>query len=319
MATERLLTLSARPAFDCRGTVTITFSKTNSAITVNYSHTPFHRTVGEVYDLFKPPPPPPRAVSKQKAPGSARKSDTPRRKRAATGADGEPVPKKPRPRPKKGAKNQLSQAELVPMTEGFASANGMTTAIDAADHVALAALSAATTGDLVPNSGAAPQPKNNTASLNVSPEEAARRRETATNKLIEAGIDPATLNADQFSIFSNQSPEVQTESLNMLAKYGAERLHIVHPAKKDSPRLPAGQPDAESIASGSVNPHRLANDSASDNLGADNSAAETNGAPKTKTPQKAKAGAKSRVFCFNCKLSKFKASREHIQIRQSSI
>ncbi len=205
------------------------------------------------------------------------------------------------------------------MTEGFASANGMTTAIDAADHVALAALSAATTGDLVPNSGAAPQPKNNTASLNVSPEEAARRRETATNKLIEAGIDPATLNADQFSIFSNQSPEVQTESLNMLAKYGAERLHIVHPAKKDSPRLPAGQPDAESIASGSVNPNRLANDSASDNLGADNSAAETNGAPKTKTPQKAKAGAKSRVFCFNCKLSKFKASREHMQIRQSSI
>ncbi|OAA80877.1 Fungal transcriptional regulatory protein [Akanthomyces lecanii RCEF 1005] len=246
----------ARPAFDCRGTVTITFSKTNSAITVNYSHTPFHRTVGEVYDLFKPPPPPPRAVSKQKAPGSARKSDTPRRKRAATGADGEPVRKKPRPRPKKGAKNQLSQAELVPMTEGFASANGMTTAIDAADHVALAALSAATTGDLVPNSGAAPQPKNNTASLNVSPEEAARRRETATNKLIEAGIDPATLNADQFSIFSNQSPEVQTESLNMLAKYGAERLHIVHPAKKDSPRLLAGQPDAESIASGSCSKER---------------------------------------------------------------
>ncbi|OAQ96876.1 hypothetical protein LLEC1_04844 [Akanthomyces lecanii] len=308
----------ARPAFDCRGTVTITFSKTNSAITVNYSHTPLHRTVGEVYDLFKPPPPPPRAVSKKKAPGSAKKSDTPRRKRAATGADGAPAPKKPRSRPKKGAKNQLSQAELVPMTEGFASPNGATTAIDAADHVALAALSAATAEDPVPSSSAAPQQKNNTASLNVSPEEAVRRRETATNKLTEAGIDPATLNADQFSIFSNQSPEVQAESLKMLAKYGAERLHIVHPAKKDSPRPPASQPDADSMASGSVNPNRLANDSASDNFGPDNSAAETKGAPKKKTPQKAKAGAKSRVFCFNCKLSKSKASHENMQVKQSS-
>lgn len=240
----------------------------------------------------------------------------PRRKRAATDADGQPAPKKPRSRPKKGAKNQLSQAELVPMTEGFASANGTTTAIDTADHVALAALSAATAGDPVSGSGAAPQPRNNTASLNVSPETAAARRETAINKLVEAGIDPATLNADQFSIFSNQSPEVQTESLNMLVKYGAERLHIVHPAKKDSPQPAASQPDAESIASGSVNPSRLANDSASDHPGADNSATETNGASKTKTPQKAKAGAKSRVFCFNCKLSKNKASHENLKARQ---
>lgn len=201
------------------------------------------------------------------------------------------------------------------MTEGFPSANGTTTtAMDAADHVALAALSVATAGESLPNSGAADQPKNNTASLNVSTEEAARRRETATKKLTEAGINPDTLNADQFSIFSNQSPEVQAESLNMLVKYGAERLHIVHPAKKNSPRPLPSQPDDESIASGSVNPNRLANDSAGDDAGADTSAAETNGA--SKTPQKARAGTKSRVFCFNCKLSKSKASQQKMHVEQ---
>ncbi|TQV96558.1 hypothetical protein V2A60_003053 [Cordyceps javanica] len=305
----------ARPAFDCRGTVTITFSKGNSAITVNYSHIPFHRTVGELYDSFKPPPPPPRAVTKKKALGSAKRGDTPRdtprRKRAVTGADGELAPKKPRSRPKKGAKNQLSRAELLPMTEGFATthANGTTvTAMDAADHVALAALSAATATESISNNSSAETTLNNTASLNVSPAEAARRRETATKKLTEAGIDPATLNADQFSIFSNQSPEVQTESLNMLVQYGAERLHIVHPAKKDSPRPAPSQPATESMAASSVDADVGANNSAKDNAVANVSAVETNGT--SKTPKKSKAGTTSRVFCFNCKLSKSKCSKE---------
>ncbi|KAM3515270.1 hypothetical protein MY11210_001163 [Beauveria gryllotalpidicola] len=294
----------ARPAFDCRGIVTISFSKGNSAITVNYSHTPFHRTVGEQYDLFKPPPPPPRVATEKKTPGSAKKRDTPRRKRAATGPDGEPLPKKPRKRPRKGAQNQLSQAELVPIADNGTSVS----AVDAVDQVALAALSAATAEETVPNNGAVEIVQNCTASLNVSPEEAVRRRETATKRLTEAGIDPATLSAGQFSIFSNQSPEVQTESLNMLVKYGAERLHIVHPAKKDSPRPAPSLPDAESMASGAVNPNRLANDSASEDAGAHVSATEAT--VKSKTPSKAKAGTKSRVFCFNCKLSKSKCSKD---------
>lgn len=256
--------------------------------------------------MFKPPPPPPRAVTKKKAPGSAKKSDTPRRKRAATGPDGAPTPKKPRPRPKKGAKNQLSQAELLPITDGFSSADQASTltANDAADHVALAALSAATSSEQAPNGHASEAPKNNTASLNVSPEEAARRREIATNKLTEAGISPDTLTVEQFNIFSNQSPEVQKESLNMLVKYGAQRLHIVHPAKKDSPRPSASQPDAESIASGAVNPNDLANDSGCDSPAVNATAGASNG--DSNTPQKVKRGTKSRVFCFNCKLSKSK-------------
>ncbi|PMB71193.1 hypothetical protein BM221_003660 [Beauveria bassiana] len=273
---------------------------------LEYSHKEldFLSRVGEQYDLFKPPPPPPRVAPEKKTPGSAKKRDTPRRKQAATGPDGEPLPKKPRKRPRKGAKNQLSKAELVPIADDGTSVS----AVDAADQVALAALSAATAEETVPNDGAAETAQNSTPSLNVSPEEAVRRRETATKRLTEAGIDPATLSAGQFSIFSNQSPEVQTESLNMLVKYGAERLHIVHPAKKDSPRPAPSQPDAESIASGAVNPNRLANDTASEDADAGVSAAEATAQPKT--PSKAKAGTKSRVFCFNCKLSKSKCSKD---------
>lgn len=70
--------------------------------------------------------------------------------------------------------------------------------------------------------------------LNLSPSEAARRRDEANRKLSEAGIDPATLSTEQFDIFSNQSPDLQGESLAMLVKYGAERLRIVHPNKDSS-------------------------------------------------------------------------------------
>lgn len=35
------------------------------------------------------------------------------------------------------------------------------------------------------------------------------------------------------NIFANQSPELQKDSVAMLAKYGAERLQIIHPNNKD--------------------------------------------------------------------------------------
>lgn len=67
--------------------------------------------------------------------------------------------------------------------------------------------------------------------LNVPPAEATRRRETAIRLLTEANVDPATLSEEQFSIFANQAPDLQKESLTMFVKYGAERLRIVHPTK----------------------------------------------------------------------------------------
>lgn len=190
--------------------------------------------------MFKPPPPPHSSLPKKRAPGSAKKSDAPRRKRPATDTNGGSVPNKRSKKPKSGAKNQLSQAELVPMTdEDLATTNGGSVVMmgEPSDHIALAALSAAVSTESgshapVPSTEKCSTAKNNTASLNVSPEEATRRREVATTKLTEAGISLSSLSDDQFSIFSNQSPEVQAESLKMLVEYGAERLHIVHPAKK---------------------------------------------------------------------------------------
>jgi hypothetical protein len=70
--------------------------------------------------------------------------------------------------------------------------------------------------------------------LNLPPGEAARRRETAIRLLSESNIGPETLSAEQFSIFANQSPELQQDSLTMLVRYGAERLRIVHPTKDAS-------------------------------------------------------------------------------------
>ncbi|RYP55042.1 hypothetical protein DL768_000358 [Monosporascus sp. mg162] len=69
--------------------------------------------------------------------------------------------------------------------------------------------------------------------LNLPPAEAARRREAAVSLLTSKGVDPATLSAEQFYIFANQTSQAQEASLEMLAKYGAARLRIVHPDDKD--------------------------------------------------------------------------------------
>lgn len=174
----------ARPAFDCRGTVTIAFAKSNRKITVKLEHTPFHKTVAELADLFKPPPPPvpEKPPRKRKAPVVGEQNG-----QAA-------APKK---------KRKKNPAHADDPTKPRASAAGTTTAAEDA-HDPL---------------------------LNLSPSEAARRRDEANRVLTEAGIDPTTLSAEQFDIFSNQSPDLQKESLAMLVKYGAERLRIVHPNK----------------------------------------------------------------------------------------
>lgn len=213
--TTRLLA-PARPAFDCRGSITIAFAKSSRKITVKLEHTPFHRTVAELAELFKPPPPPvpERPSKKRKAPaapapegggenGEAAATPAPKKKRKKNApanpddpdAPATATPKPKKPRPSRAKKNKAA-------AEGGAEA-------------------AAADGG--------PDPL-----LNLSPSEAARRRDEANRKLSEAGIDPATLSTEQFDIFSNQSPDLQGESLAMLVKYGAERLRIVHPSKDSS-------------------------------------------------------------------------------------
>ncbi|KAI0146351.1 hypothetical protein GGR57DRAFT_478931 [Xylariaceae sp. FL1272] len=68
--------------------------------------------------------------------------------------------------------------------------------------------------------------------IHVSPAEAARRRLVAIELLTGQGIIPSSLSTEQFGIFAHQHPNLQSTSLDMFAKYGAERLRIVHADEK---------------------------------------------------------------------------------------
>lgn len=87
--------------------------------------------------------------------------------------------------------------------------------------------------------------------FNVSAEEAARRLHVARALLADAGVNPDTLSEAQMNIFANQSPDLQKDSVAMLAKYGAERLQIVEPNEKEK----AGPGQPTSAAAGSISDH----------------------------------------------------------------
>ncbi|PNY26598.1 ATP-dependent DNA helicase II subunit 1, partial [Tolypocladium capitatum] len=226
-------TLMGRPAFDCRGRVKISFTRGSRCISVKYDHTPLHWTVAEAAELFRPPPRPVPAPDprKQKTP---RKQGSGRTKRDLRAQD-----ENGNPRKRKKKNDGQAQAQAVagehaqqPLTEltqnGWAAhdlANGGVADGSAADEA---------------QAGRGPGPTSVTRSLpiNVSPEEAARRRDFAVKLLSNAAVDPDSLSTDQFNIFANQSPEHQNESLDMLVKYGAERLRIVHPDNRDGSASP---------------------------------------------------------------------------------
>lgn len=218
----------ARPAFDCRGSITIAFVQNSRMITVKLEHTPLHKTVAELAELFKPPPPLPRAEVGRRKEGESNRRKTQaangvgngedgsrkKRKKKSTNpddpaAEGEQAPKPKRARPSKARKSE--GADIQAQTEA-----------------------------------------QQNALLNLSPSEAARRKDEATKKLRDAGIDPETLSTEQFDIFANQSPDLQTESLAMLIKYGAERLRIVHPNKDNAPPPDGAAPANDATPNGST-------------------------------------------------------------------
>ncbi|KAJ4425168.1 hypothetical protein N0V82_000223 [Gnomoniopsis sp. IMI 355080] len=203
----------ARPAFDCRGSVNIAFVRNSRMITVKFEHTPMHKTVAELADIFKPPPPPTRAVI------AARKDRESRKRKTPAGEDGEDGENSAKKKRKKKPANPED-----PTAEGHAPKPKKKRTSRSKKR-----------GDAAKTAADAPDD----AVLNLSPSEAARRRDEATRKLSDNGVDPATLSQEQFDIFSNQSPELQNESLAMLIKYGAERLRIVHPNKDNVSSDPA--------------------------------------------------------------------------------
>ncbi|RYP89641.1 hypothetical protein DL770_004219 [Monosporascus sp. CRB-9-2] len=209
----------SRPAFDCRGTLSIAFSKSRRAVIVQYDHTLLHKTVGQLVELLAPAPVP--------APVNGMSTRTPKAKRPPP-AEGEEGSRKKRA----GKKGKAPEAPMA--VEGASAADSQ---------------QAVQSG---PENGATPQSSTvqGPGFLNVPPAEAARRRETAVSLLTSKGIDPATLSAEQFNIFANQAPQLQEASLEMLAKYGAEKLRIVHPDDKDQ----AGSASSTSVQAQSATP-----------------------------------------------------------------
>ncbi|ETS82805.1 hypothetical protein PFICI_04681 [Pestalotiopsis fici W106-1] len=275
----------SRPAFDCRGTLSISFSKSSRAIVVKYEHTPLHKTVAELVERLLPTLPPPPVPN----------VNTPNVSRSA---------KAKRPPPTDGEESSRKKPKKKKKKKGT----------DDGDEAAQ------------PGSQATSQPPEETSSgsqppsaLNIPPLEAARRREVANNLLMERGIDPATLSEEQFSIFSNQAPNLQEASLDMLAKYGAERLRIVHPDEK-GPSAPASSTPAQQVSVGD---------------GTDSASATATETPtKKRKPRAKKSDAvvvedagdegpavasaskrdrKTRGTCNTCKLAKRKCTKEHPQ------
>ncbi|KAI0175743.1 hypothetical protein GGR52DRAFT_570733 [Hypoxylon sp. FL1284] len=197
----------SRPAFDCRGTLMISFSTSARGVVVKYNHTPIHKTVAQLVELLAPALPPVPARN-----GNVASQRTPRAKRPPPAESEEGSSRRKRQK-KKGEAPEAPMGEVPagePSNEGDqGSQDGVAPQNSASDNLHF------------------------TSNLSVPPEEAERRRTIAINLLKGRDIDPVTLTTEQFNIFANQAPDLQTASLEMLAKYGAERLRIVHPDEKD--------------------------------------------------------------------------------------
>lgn len=290
------------------------------AISIKYEHTPLHRTVGELAELYKPPPPQypepaPEKLKTPKAPKAPKAPASTRKRRASGKAPNEGGPS--RKRQKKGGKGEEQTASSRASVAAQQSLDllGIQNASQNGNHTQAYTGDGSAVNQTLPNQdanqpsagGALPFP------INVSPEEAARRRDTATAILAEAGVNPESLSAEQFNIFSNQSPELQKESLNMLVKYGAERLRIVHPQNKENSALATTStpstpvPTTQATPSGPVTTNELALQSQVGGQGSAVGPADTDVQMEDGTPTRSKRGqGKSRVACSQCKTRRVK-------------
>jgi hypothetical protein len=224
--------------------------RSTKTIDVKYEHTPLHKTVAQLIDLLAPPPPVLNVQTPAKKPQESKtpkepKLKTPRQPKKRTTENGVPAegegsqPKKRRRKKDAAAAAGHDGAVLPPE---------MPRALPVGDHQPRQYYNTdpGASGPLADQSnGAYPEALVSVASdgapefidhaiLNLPPGEAARRREVAIKLLTDNGIDPKTLSSEQFSIFANQSPELQQDSLAMLIKYGAARLRVVHPNRDGS-------------------------------------------------------------------------------------
>lgn len=235
-------------------------------ITVKLEHTPLHKTVAELAELFKPPLLLPRTEAAKRKNGDCKK-----RKSQADGVEA------PEGGPKKKSKKTANTAEQA--------VNG--------EQAPKPKKARASEAKKAQNAAAQPQADSvqNSALLNLSPLETARRQEEASKKLRDYSIDPDTLSTEQFNIFANQSPELQLESLAMLVKYGAERLRIVHPHKDSTSQSSTPDPSNGDSPNASTKKKKKTS----------RKKPPEDGAPKVK---------KTRGSCQACRAKKIKVSRQ---------
>jgi hypothetical protein len=170
---------------------------------------------------------------------------------------------------------------------------------------------------LVNDPGAARQngPAATLLPFNVSADEAARRTTIARKLLADAGVNPDSLSAEQMNIFSNQAPELQKDSLAMLARYGAERLQIIHPShnkdKPDAAGASSSQAQSTHTAPGAAAPTTAKELSLQiDATPSKGKGTKNKGSSVKDTPTSRRKLGKSRLACLECKSRRVKCPKE---------
>lgn len=320
---------------------------------VKYDHTPLHRSVADLAAHFVPPPrvlgPGAQKLQQQKTPKPSktdRMRETKRNKsRESTTKAQDEIANNPRKRKKKN--NGDAQAAIekppdrhmippncpgVPVDDKQSGPSyridGQTDAPGDENQQGFNGCPQGLVGVGPSNAanGTSAQPNNQSSavvplSVKVSAVEATRRREAAISLLSQVGVVPDSLSVDQFSIFSNQSPELQKESLAMLVKYGAERLQIIHPSniKEGSASAQSNTPTGSNQNSSRASPTGPRTtkqlvpqaDSISqipDEDDTDIVVASANAEKPAGTPGKRRNMGKSQSSCFPCKTRRTKVS-----------
>ncbi|ODA76696.1 hypothetical protein RJ55_07967 [Drechmeria coniospora] len=284
----------SRPAFDCRGSVKISFPQGGRAISVIYDHTLIHKTVAEIAELFKPTP-------RQLAAQTPRKEKTPKKSASVKKRRDSTKPRNESGKPQKRIKKVDGEptdetgheAQLLAELAQNGQAAHDLSKDGVADGKDKDAEEAGGQSEVITSSVLGSFP------INVSPEEANRRREFAIKNLSEAGVDPDSLSTEQFNIFANQSPDLQKESLNMLVKYGAERLRIVHPSSKDSSNSASAGNSTTAVDASPATPSAPST--------AKGPVPQSQGSGRESKGRKL---GKSRVACLKCKQRRVKCPRE---------
>lgn len=321
--------------------MTIAFNRGSRSITVKYDHTPLHKTVSQLAEHFQPPTrqlgPGAQKAQQPKTPKTPKSSKPEKRKRESTtrAQDENGNPKRRKKKKNDDGPPPASQDGPVmpPDYPGAAPINGENQAgpsyMDGPQPVGVDGSNPHTFNDYPQGLMGGVAPANESSqnqqqqtqatsqastagAVKVSPAEAARRKAVATSLLSNAGVDPTTLSADQFSIFSNQSPELQKESLSMLVKYGAERLQIVHPANREgsasattSTSTTPGQSTQPTPSGPTTTKELVPQSGVKTSTNGDGTPTASQGTSQTPRKSKRPLG-KSRTACFSCKSRKVK-------------